>query len=174
MSALRRLARVLWVLSRYRLDAVIDTDQLRNAQIPRRYLWLLRLSPMRLFPIGNDSRGRRLRLALEQLGPVFIKLPQNFHPISRNPQLFFRLPQGGLTQVGVPLFAHTSGKGDLPFMSGHLLATLGEQETRLSLTLENTDQYGGFGAGCYLYPSGVIVRFTHRRRRSRCGHYRRR
>jgi ubiquinone biosynthesis protein len=76
MSALRRLARVLWVLSRYRLDAVIDTDQLRNAQIPRRYLWLLRLSPMRLFPIGNDSRGRRLRLALEQLGPVFIKFGQ--------------------------------------------------------------------------------------------------
>jgi len=76
VNALRRLARVMWVFSRYRLDALIDPDQLRHAQIPRRYLWLLRLSPVRLFPIGDEPRGRRLFLALEKLGPVFIKFGQ--------------------------------------------------------------------------------------------------
>ena len=75
MSPLSRLAKVMWVVSRYRLDALVDIEQLPT-QIPRRYLWLLRLSPARLFPIGNEPRGRRLQLALETLGPVFIKFGQ--------------------------------------------------------------------------------------------------
>jgi ubiquinone biosynthesis protein len=76
VNALRRLVRVLWIVSRYRLDALLDTDELKQTQIPRRYLWLLRLSPARLIPIGDEPRGRRLLLALEKLGPVFIKFGQ--------------------------------------------------------------------------------------------------
>ena len=76
MNAVRRLVRVLWIVCRYRLDALLDPDQLKDTQIPSRYLWLLRLSPARLLPIGKEPRGRRLMLALEQLGPVFIKFGQ--------------------------------------------------------------------------------------------------
>ncbi|MDH3644009.1 MAG: AarF/UbiB family protein, partial [Gammaproteobacteria bacterium] len=76
MNALRRFARVLWIVSRYRLDALVEPEQLKQTQIPRRYLWLLRISPARLIPVGDQPRGRRLRLALESLGPVFIKFGQ--------------------------------------------------------------------------------------------------
>jgi len=76
VKALRRFVRVIWIVSRYRLDALIDAEQLQHTQIPRRYLWLLRLSPARLLPIGDEPRGRRLLLALEKLGPVFIKFGQ--------------------------------------------------------------------------------------------------
>ena len=75
MSALRRLIRVLWIVSRYRLDTLRDADQ-GGAALPRRYAWLLRASPARLLPIGDEPRGRRLLLALEQLGPVFVKFGQ--------------------------------------------------------------------------------------------------
>jgi ubiquinone biosynthesis protein len=75
MSALRRLFRVLWIVSRYRLDTLIDADQ-EGAALPRRYAWLLRASPARLLPVGDEPRGRRLLLALEQLGPVFVKFGQ--------------------------------------------------------------------------------------------------
>ncbi len=75
MSALRRLLRVLWIVSRYRLDTLIDADE-EGAALPRRYAWLLRASPARLLPVGDEPRGRRLVLALEQLGPVFVKFGQ--------------------------------------------------------------------------------------------------
>jgi ubiquinone biosynthesis protein len=85
VNALARLAQVLWIVCRYRLDDALidalidpltDKEELSQNPIPRRYLWLLRLSPTRLFPIGQQPRGRRLRLALEALGPVFIKFGQ--------------------------------------------------------------------------------------------------
>ncbi|TDJ26259.1 MAG: ubiquinone biosynthesis regulatory protein kinase UbiB, partial [Gammaproteobacteria bacterium] len=70
------MVKICWTASRYRLDGLVDLKQLENSDIPRRYLWLLRLSPIRLFPKGPYSRGKRLRLALETLGPVFIKFGQ--------------------------------------------------------------------------------------------------
>ena len=54
-------------MSRYRLDTLIDADQ-EAAALPRRYAWLLRASPARLLPVGDEPRGLRLVLALEQLG----------------------------------------------------------------------------------------------------------
>ena len=76
MSALRRLARVIWTASRYRLDTLLEGDEHTASPLPPRFRWLLRASPARLFPIGHKSRGARLRLALEQLGPVFVKFGQ--------------------------------------------------------------------------------------------------
>ncbi|QJQ95061.1 MULTISPECIES: ubiquinone biosynthesis regulatory protein kinase UbiB [Halomonadaceae] len=66
-----RLLRIFWVVTRYRLDTLLPL-----ARLP----WLLRLvfilSPLRILPIGKRSQGARLRLALESLGPVFIKFGQ--------------------------------------------------------------------------------------------------
>ena len=71
MSSLLRLGNILRVVSRYRLDTYIDPERL--PPVPR---WLMRLAPWRLRPVGRASRGERLRLALEDLGPVFIKFGQ--------------------------------------------------------------------------------------------------
>ncbi len=71
MSRVARLLKITAVVSRYRLDEFIDADRL-----PLRYRALLALGPWRLFSAAGRSRGERLRLALEDLGPVFIKFGQ--------------------------------------------------------------------------------------------------
>jgi ubiquinone biosynthesis protein len=76
VNALRRFAKVIWTVSRYRLDTLLEGHVGAPSPLPPRYRWLLRASPSRLIPIGGASRGVRLRLALEHLGPVFIKFGQ--------------------------------------------------------------------------------------------------
>lgn len=71
MSRLQRLARIAWVFCRYRLDLLVDRDKL-----PSGLALLLAFAPWRLFPSGSYSRGERLRLAMESLGPVFVKFGQ--------------------------------------------------------------------------------------------------
>ena len=71
MSRLRRLGRIIRVAGRYRLDTFIDRERL-----PPGRAWLLRLAPWRLLPANRLSRAERLRKALEDLGPVFIKFGQ--------------------------------------------------------------------------------------------------
>ncbi len=71
MSRLARLLKITAVVSRYRLDEFIDAERL-----PLRYRALLAMGPWRLFSVSGRSRGERLRLALEDLGPVFIKFGQ--------------------------------------------------------------------------------------------------
>ncbi|OOV86147.1 ubiquinone biosynthesis regulatory protein kinase UbiB [Oceanospirillum linum] len=66
-----RLFKIIFVFSRYRLDSLIPEERL-----PWFLVLLLRLNPMRLLPVGKKSRGERLRLALEELGPIFIKFGQ--------------------------------------------------------------------------------------------------
>ncbi len=68
---LLRLLRIIWVITRFRLDTLIPLERL-----PWVLRTLLRLSPLRLVPIGERSRGARLRLALESLGPIFVKFGQ--------------------------------------------------------------------------------------------------
>ncbi|MBZ5485980.1 ubiquinone biosynthesis regulatory protein kinase UbiB [Halomonas aquamarina] len=66
-----RLFKILWVIARHRLDTLIPMERLP--------LWLRTLlwfSPLRLMPVGKRTRGERLRLALEALGPIFIKFGQ--------------------------------------------------------------------------------------------------
>ncbi|MBY5927835.1 ubiquinone biosynthesis regulatory protein kinase UbiB [Halomonas sp. DP8Y7-3] len=66
-----RPLRIIWVVTRYRLDTLLPLEKLP---------WWLRLvftwSPLKLVPVGERSRGERLRLALESLGPIFVKFGQ--------------------------------------------------------------------------------------------------
>ena len=71
MTRFTRLFKIIYVLSRHRLDKYFDFNQL-----PRPLRWLFLLAPWRIFPITEQSRAQRLRLALEELGPVFIKFGQ--------------------------------------------------------------------------------------------------
>ena len=66
-----RLLRIFWVVTRYRLDKLIPLERL-----PLLLRLAFRLSPLRLVPTGDHSRGLRLRLALEALGPIFVKFGQ--------------------------------------------------------------------------------------------------
>jgi ubiquinone biosynthesis protein len=73
LLAVRRLLRIQRVVIRYQLD-----DLLFNLPLP---FWasLLRYAlPWRWLPrkASTLSRGARLRLALEELGPIFIKFGQ--------------------------------------------------------------------------------------------------
>ena len=71
MSRASRLYRILSVFSRYRLDSFIEQERL-----PASLRLALRCAPWRLLPQARQERGIRLRLALEELGPVFIKFGQ--------------------------------------------------------------------------------------------------
>ncbi|MGO2879467.1 MAG: ubiquinone biosynthesis regulatory protein kinase UbiB [Halomonas sp.] len=66
-----RLFKILWIIARHRLDTLIPMERL-----PFWLRALLWFSPLRLFSVGHRSRGERLRLALEALGPIFIKFGQ--------------------------------------------------------------------------------------------------
>lgn len=70
-SRSRRLLRILHIAGRYRLQEFIDSERL--PAVPRT---LLRLSPWRAGRGPDLGRGERLRRALEELGPVFIKFGQ--------------------------------------------------------------------------------------------------
>ena len=71
MSRATRLATILRIIGRYRLDEFID-----GARLPTLPRLALHLSPWRLYPAPALPRGVRLRRALEELGPVFIKFGQ--------------------------------------------------------------------------------------------------
>ncbi len=67
---LMRSLKILTTAARYRLDTLVAP------YAPARLRWLLCFSPLRLVPVGSRSRGERLKLALSELGPVFIKFGQ--------------------------------------------------------------------------------------------------
>lgn len=71
--ALLRLLTILRVLTFYRLDS-----ELLLLQLPLALRLALRFSPLQWLPRCDAqlSRGARLRLVLEQLGPVFVKFGQ--------------------------------------------------------------------------------------------------
>ncbi|HLV78161.1 MAG TPA: ubiquinone biosynthesis regulatory protein kinase UbiB [Marinobacter sp.] len=71
MTRLQRLFRIAWVFCRYRLDTFLPLAELPT---PLKVFFLL--APWHLFPKPKLSRGDRLRLALEELGPVFVKFGQ--------------------------------------------------------------------------------------------------
>ncbi|SFB97360.1 2-octaprenylphenol hydroxylase [Marinospirillum celere] len=71
MGRFYRAIKIAWVLARYRLDALIPLERL-----PAAVVLLLKFNPIRLFPLGKYNRGQRLRMALEELGPIFIKFGQ--------------------------------------------------------------------------------------------------
>jgi len=71
MRSLLRLLRILLVAARYRLDQLLPRDRL-----PRPLAFLLWCSPLRLMPAPDMTAGERLRHALQDLGPIFIKFGQ--------------------------------------------------------------------------------------------------
>ena len=71
MSRAIRLAKILRIFGHYRLDEFISAESL--PALPRA---ALRFSPWRLWPTPDMPRSVRLRKALEELGPVFIKFGQ--------------------------------------------------------------------------------------------------
>ena len=68
MKRVGRLARIIWTVAKFRLDDI------GLALAPRSRL--LRLLPWRLLPPPAASPARRLREALTELGPVFVKFGQ--------------------------------------------------------------------------------------------------
>ncbi|WP_245944339.1 ubiquinone biosynthesis regulatory protein kinase UbiB [Marinospirillum perlucidum] len=71
MGRLYRAFRIAWIIVRYRLDVLIPVERL-----PAPLAFLLKINPIRLFPLGHYTRGERLRLSLEELGPIFVKFGQ--------------------------------------------------------------------------------------------------
>ncbi|WP_372964644.1 ubiquinone biosynthesis regulatory protein kinase UbiB [Marinobacter sp.] len=71
MTRLQRLFRIAWVFCRYRLDTFLPLAELPT---PLKIFFLL--APWHLFPQPKLARGDRLRLAMEELGPVFVKFGQ--------------------------------------------------------------------------------------------------
>jgi ubiquinone biosynthesis protein len=71
MSRALRLAKILRVVGRYRLDEFVDVQRLPT--LPR---IALGIAPWRMQQAPDLPRGVRLRRALEELGPVFIKFGQ--------------------------------------------------------------------------------------------------
>lgn len=69
MLQLRRLGKILYVVGKYRLDTLLDKKRMP-------IVLRLALSPAVLFGPARTSRGERLRRALEELGPIFIKFGQ--------------------------------------------------------------------------------------------------
>jgi ubiquinone biosynthesis protein len=65
-----RSLKILRTVARYRLDTLVAP------YAPDRLRWLFRISPLNLISVGERSRGERLKLALSELGPVFIKFGQ--------------------------------------------------------------------------------------------------
>ncbi|MDQ7073240.1 MAG: ubiquinone biosynthesis regulatory protein kinase UbiB [Gammaproteobacteria bacterium] len=66
-----RLIQINHVLAKHRLDEFIQATHLLR---PLRFLHYL--SPYRLTHSNKEPRGERLRLALEELGPIFVKFGQ--------------------------------------------------------------------------------------------------
>ncbi|HET8554973.1 MAG TPA: ubiquinone biosynthesis regulatory protein kinase UbiB [Rhodanobacteraceae bacterium] len=71
MRLVPRLLRVASVLLRYRLDDVVDATHLY-----RPLKWLRLLLPRARADVRQLSRGARLRMALNELGPIFVKAGQ--------------------------------------------------------------------------------------------------
>ncbi|HIM58846.1 MAG TPA: ubiquinone biosynthesis regulatory protein kinase UbiB [Gammaproteobacteria bacterium] len=71
MRSLVRFIGISRILMRYRLDSLVLSTPLLKSFKP-----LLYLIPWHYFPVKQFTRGERIRLALEELGPIFIKFGQ--------------------------------------------------------------------------------------------------
>ncbi len=71
MSRIIRLGKIIGTIIHYRLDTLLDIDNSSG-----KLAWLLTTVSSRFLPKPERSRGERLRLALESLGPIFVKFGQ--------------------------------------------------------------------------------------------------
>lgn len=71
MSRIQRLFKIIWVIGKYRIDEFLPLTHL-----PFYLRVLFILAPWHFFPRPKQSRGARIRDALEELGPIFVKFGQ--------------------------------------------------------------------------------------------------
>ncbi|MEH6823348.1 MAG: ubiquinone biosynthesis regulatory protein kinase UbiB [Motiliproteus sp.] len=71
MSRLLRLFKITRIIARYRLDNLFD-----GLPLPWYLKTCLLLLPWRYLHSCNQPRGERIRLAMEELGPIFVKFGQ--------------------------------------------------------------------------------------------------
>lgn len=71
MKRSSRLLKILRVFGKYRLDELLP-----DAHLPWPGKFLLKTHPWRLIRAPELSRGERIRCALEELGPIFVKFGQ--------------------------------------------------------------------------------------------------
>ena len=71
MRSFIRFVNISRILVRYRLDNLVLSTPLLKSFRP-----LVYLTPWHYFPSSKFSRGERIRLALEELGPIYIKFGQ--------------------------------------------------------------------------------------------------
>jgi len=71
VSRIQRLFKIIWVIGKYRIDEFLPLTHL-----PFYLRILFILAPWHFFPKPKQSRGARIRQALEELGPIFIKFGQ--------------------------------------------------------------------------------------------------
>ena len=71
-----RARRILRVVFRYRLDELFLIAGVSTRSLPLSLRALIAIFPIRLLRNPEGSPARRLRLALEELGPVFVKFGQ--------------------------------------------------------------------------------------------------
>jgi len=71
MRSFIRFVNISRILVRYRLDNLVLSTPLLKSFKP-----LVYLTPWHYFPSSKLSRGERIRLALEELGPIYIKFGQ--------------------------------------------------------------------------------------------------
>jgi ubiquinone biosynthesis protein len=71
MRNFRHLLRIASVMRRYGLDEVLS-----HSRSLKRYTWAFKLLPVRRNDVKDLPRAERFRLALEALGPIFIKFGQ--------------------------------------------------------------------------------------------------
>ena len=76
LARARRALRILRVAVRHRLDGLFVVAGLPVERLPWPVRVLVRIFPTRLLPAAEGHPARRLRLALEDLGPVFVKFGQ--------------------------------------------------------------------------------------------------
>ncbi|HAZ80823.1 MAG TPA: ubiquinone biosynthesis regulatory protein kinase UbiB [Porticoccaceae bacterium] len=105
MSRVKRISKIINVVGKYRLDLLLDKSKLSFG------LKLL-LLPIGLFGKPKGTRGERLRKALEELGPIFVKFGQL---LSTRPDLVPDDISEELTalQDNVPPFSSTLFKSNI-------------------------------------------------------------
>jgi len=69
VTRLKRLSKIAYIAGKYRLDTLLDKKRLPLSV-------RLLLAPAVIFGSASAARGARLRMALEELGPIFIKFGQ--------------------------------------------------------------------------------------------------
>ena len=77
-TARRSALRIAWVILRFRLDQIPRDLGLSPGALPAPLRFFLAL--LALFPAGRRSGPERLRLAIEALGPIFVKFGQLLSP----------------------------------------------------------------------------------------------